>query len=208
MADKEYLKLSPKQLDVLKEISSIGAGNAATAFSQMLNRTVMMTVPSIHVVSIKEVPNYMGGPETLVAGVYTRLLGDVFGSVLLTFPRESAFALADILMGKKIGATKILTSIGRSLLKETGMIVTGSFLTALSKMVNTTIIPRVPNLTLDMVGAIIDYILIDLSQEVEFAIVIEIRFEEKQTQVSGHFFLLPNPASLKIILNAIGVEHD
>jgi chemotaxis protein CheC len=208
MADKDFPKLSPKQLDALKEISSIGAGNAATAFSQMLNRTVMMTVPSIHVVSIKEVPQYMGGPETLVAGVYTRLLGDVFGSVLLTFPRESAFSLTDILMGKKIGTTKILTGMGRSLLKETGMIVTGSFLTALSKMVNATIIPRVPNLTLDMVGAIIDFILIDLSQEVEFAIVIEIRFEEEQSHVSGHFFLLPNPASLKIILKAIGVEHD
>jgi chemotaxis protein CheC len=208
MAEKELPKLSPKQLDALKEISSIGAGNAATAFSQMLNRKVMMTVPSIHIVPIKDVPQYMGGPETLVAGVYTRLLGDVFGSVLLTFPRESAFSLTDILMGKKIGTTKILTGMGRSLLKETGMIVTGSFLTALSKMVNTTIIPRVPNLTLDMVGAIIDFILIDLSQEVEFAIVIEIRFEEKQSHVSGHFFLLPNPDSLKIILKAIGVDND
>ncbi|MDD5260006.1 MAG: chemotaxis protein CheC [bacterium] len=208
MVDKELPKLSLKQLDALKEISSIGAGNAATAFSQMLNRSVMMTVPSIHIVSINDVPQYMGGPETLVAGVYTRLLGDVFGSVLLTFPRESAFALTDILMGKKIGTTKILTGMGRSLLKETGMIVTGSFLTALSKMVNTTIIPRVPTLTLDMVGAIIDFILIDLSQEVEFAIVIEIRFEEKDSHVSGHFFLLPNPDSLKIILKVIGVEND
>jgi chemotaxis protein CheC len=208
MAEFDVLKLSNKQLDALREISSIGAGNAATALSQMLNRKVMMTVPNIRVVPIKEVPQFMGGPETLVAGIYTRLLGDVFGSVLLTFPRDSSFALTDILMGKKVGTTRILTGMSRSLLKETGMIVTGSFLTAISKMVKVTIIPRVPSLTLDMVGAIIDFILIDLSQEVEYAIVIEVKFEEKQTKVSGHFFLLPNPGSLKIILKAIGVEHD
>lgn len=204
----DLLHLSPAQIDALKEISTIGAGNAATALSQMLNRKIMMTVPDIQIISIKDVPQVIGGPDTLVAGIYTRLLGDVFGSVLLTFPRESSFALADVLMGKPVGSTKILTNMTRSLLKETGMIVTGAFLTALSRVIKATIIPRVPSLTLDMVGAIIDFILIDLSQEVEYAIVIEVQFEEKEANVSGHFFILPNPGSLKLILKAIGVEND
>lgn len=208
MSDLNLAKLSPKQLDVLREISSIGAGNAATALSQMLNLKIMMTVPQIRVVPIQKVTTYMGGAETLVAGIYTRLLGDVFGSVLLTLPRESSFTLVDILTGKKIGTTKILTGMSRSLLRETGMIVTGAFLTALSKIINVTIIPCVPSLTLDMVGAIVDFILIDLSQEVEYAIVIQVKFVEKQTNVSGHFFILPNPGSLQIILKAIGAEHD
>lgn len=204
----DILHLSPTQLDALKEISCIGAGNAATALSQMLKRKIMMTIPDIQIISIKDVPEVIGGPDTLVAGIYTRLLGDVFGSVLLTFPRESSFALADVLMGKPVGSTKILTNMTRSLLKETGMIVTGTFLTALSSVIKVTIIPRVPSLTLDMVGAIIDFILIDLSQEVEYAIVIEVQFEEKEADISGHFFILPNPGSLKLILKAIGVEND
>lgn len=204
----DLLNLTPVQVDALREISSIGAGNAATALSQMLNRKIMMNVPNIQVLPIKEVPNVIGGPDTLVAGIYTRLLGDVFGSVLLTFPRESSFALADILMGRPVGSTKILTRMTRSLLKETGMIVTGAFLTALSSVIKATIIPRVPSLTLDMVGAIIDFILIDLSQEVEYAILIEVQFEEKEANVHGHFFILPNPGSLKLILKAIGVEND
>lgn len=204
----DVLHLTGKQIDALKEIGSIGAGNAATALSQMLNRKVMMTVPQIKIVPIREVPKFMGGPETLVAGVYTRILGEVSGSVLLTFPRESAFALTDILMGRRVGSTKILTGIDRSLLKEMGLIVTGAFLTALSKMAQATIIPRVPNLTFDMVGAIIDFVLIDLSQVVEYAIVIEVKFVERQNKVHGHFFILPNPGSLKIILKSIGVEND
>lgn len=204
----DILNLTPVEMDALKEISSIGAGNAATALSQMLNRKIMMSVPNIQVLPIKDVPNVIGGPDTLVAGIYTRLLGDVFGSVLLTFPRESSFALADVLMGHAVGTTKILTKMTRSLLKETGMIVTGAFLTALSRVIKATIIPRVPSLTLDMVGAIIDFILIDLSQEVEYAILIEVQFEEKEANVNGHFFILPNPGSLKLILKAIGVEND
>ena len=45
--DEDILKLTAMQLDALREIGNVGAGNAATALSQILNRKIGMTVPTV-----------------------------------------------------------------------------------------------------------------------------------------------------------------
>src|SRR5699024_11992951 len=56
-------KLSHMQKDVLREIGNIGAGNAATSMSQLINKDVTMEVPSVKVVSINEMMEEIGGPD-------------------------------------------------------------------------------------------------------------------------------------------------
>jgi chemotaxis protein CheC len=41
--------LKALQLDALREVANIGAGHAATALSQMTNRTIMIAVPEVNV---------------------------------------------------------------------------------------------------------------------------------------------------------------
>ncbi|MFH1783763.1 MAG: chemotaxis protein CheC [bacterium] len=202
------VKLTPHQLDALREMGGIGAGNAATALSQLLGRRVEMSVPKIYIVPVEKVTALMGEPEKLVVGVYLRILGDVLGSLLLSFPRDSAFALIDVLMGRKVGSTKILSDMDRSALKETGNIVAGAYLNALASLTRQNLVPCTPNLAFDMMGAIVDYILISISQKVENVIVLEVEFIESQTKVKGFFFILPDVDSLKIILETIGEERE
>ena len=42
---KNYDELTSLEMDTLREIGSIGTGNAATALSQMMNRPVRITLP-------------------------------------------------------------------------------------------------------------------------------------------------------------------
>ncbi|MBP2665527.1 MAG: CheC, phosphatase, inhibitor of methylation, partial [Firmicutes bacterium] len=70
MEKDEVLSLSPMQLDALREIGNIGAGNAATALSQIINRKIDMSVPRLNILPLSEVPDVVGGPDTMVAGVY------------------------------------------------------------------------------------------------------------------------------------------
>lgn len=66
----ELKDLSGNQLDALREIGNIGAGNSATALSQLINRRINMNVPNVSIVPLEEVPELVGGPETLVVGVF------------------------------------------------------------------------------------------------------------------------------------------
>ena len=46
---KNYEDLSGLEIDTLKEIGSIGTGNAATALSQLIGKEVRITLPEVRI---------------------------------------------------------------------------------------------------------------------------------------------------------------
>lgn len=196
--------LSHFQLDVLKEIGNIGAGHAATALSQILSEKVEMTVPSVSILPFNQVSEVMGGPERVVTGVYMRMFGDAPGKIVFLFSELEANALAELVIRTNLGNH---TDKGyyESALKEIGNIMTGAYLYALTKLTGFNLLPSVPALANDMVGAIINTALSDLGAIGDYALLIETQFSLTSRQINGHFFLIPDPGALEIILGALGV---
>ncbi len=205
---EDIMNLSSLQLDALREVGNVGAGNAATALSQIINRKIDMTVPQVAIMPLGDVPDVVGGPEIMVAGVYLRVFGPAPSSILFLLPRESAFTLVDMLMGRERGSTDHLDQMDESALLEIGNILAGAYLNALSFFTMFTLLPSIPALAMDMAGAILSVILSQLGQMGDHALVIETEFStEGDGGVKGHFFLIPDPGSLGTILSAIGVKE-
>lgn len=203
---EDVLELSAMQLDALKEIGNVGAGNSATALSQIINRKIDMNVPEVAIVPLGEVPDLVGGPDSMVAGVFLRVYGKAPGSVLFLLPKESAFYLVDTLMGRKHGSTTNLDFMDESALMEIGNILAGAYLNALAHFTKLTLLPSIPALAVDMAGAILSVVLVQLGQMGDHALVIETEFLSEDDGIRGHFFLVPDPGSLETILSAVGVR--
>ena len=73
--DENLTELSELQMDVLKEIGNVGAGNSATALSRLIQRRIEMNVPQVALVPIEDVPEFVGGPELVVVGIFLRVYG-------------------------------------------------------------------------------------------------------------------------------------
>jgi len=101
--DENLTELSELQLDVLREIGNVGAGNSATALSRLIQRRIEMNVPHVALVPIEDVPEFVGGPELVVVGIFLRVYGKAPSNILFLIPRESAFALVDTLLGRERG---------------------------------------------------------------------------------------------------------
>lgn len=198
------LTFSENQKDALKEIGNICAGNAATALSQLLDRKIDIVVPRILFLPIEHVPQAVGGNDKLVVGLMLRVLGDLPSNIIFIFSQRDALVLASMMTGKPGGESRLISDIERSALKEVGVILANAYLGALGSFVGLGLVPTVPELIMDMAGAIVDYILIDLSCKSQFALLVESEFQEPETKVTGHFFLIPDPEGLQLILNAIG----
>jgi len=204
-----FRELNNVQLDALKEISNIGMGHAATALSQMIGQTVRLRVPHVTITEISQVPDHLGGAERMMVGITLQVLGDARGSIMLLFPQESAHRLLCSLLGQQ-GKTLVMNEITISALKEVGNILASAYLSALGNMLHKTLIPSVPLLAYDMAGAVVDYVLIDLSRSGDLAMMVETEFSGASDQdlgIKGHFFLLPDPTTLDIFLNTIGAAH-
>ena len=200
-----FKDLSGNQLDALREIGNIGAGNSATALSQLINRRIEMNVPNVTIVPLEEVPDLVGGPETVV-GVFLRVYGKAPSNILFLMPQDSAFYLVDTLMGKQRGETKSLDFMDQSALMEIGNILSGAYLNALFNFTQLALLPSIPALAMDMAGAILNVVLVQLGQMGDHALVIETKFISEDDGINGHFFLVPDPGSLETILSAVGVE--
>ena len=99
------------QLDALKEVANIGAGHAATALSQMIGGTIMISVPTINISRLEEIPPQVAEPDEPVAAVLMHMLGDLTGRTMLVFPRPSALRLAELMLHREAGTSQELSEM-------------------------------------------------------------------------------------------------
>ena len=202
----DELNLSANQLDALREIGNVGAGNSATALSQVINRRIDMNVPKVSMVPLEVVPDLVGGPDAVVVGIFMRVYGKAPSNILFLLPQKSAFYLVDTLMGKPRGQTKSLDFMDESALMEIGNILSGAYLNAFFTFTQITMLPSIPALAMDMAGALLNVVLAQLGQMGDRALVIETEFLSEDDGINGQFFLVPDPGSLETIIHAVGVE--
>lgn len=189
------------QLDALKEVSNIGAGNATTALATMLNKKIDMTVPAVNIIKLEELYNMASEEETI--GVVVRIMGDTPGNILLLFNEEGAKNMLSILLGKDY---EPLSPLGQSALCEIGNIVCTSYMNAIAQFTGLSIYPSVPGLTYDMLSAILTTAFIESGQHDEYILDIETVFlDSKMMSLGTHFYFIPVPGSLEKILKSIGV---
>jgi chemotaxis protein CheC len=198
----EYSNLSALQLDALKEVSNIGAGNAATALSMMIGRKVDMTVPAVNIVRLEDIVEENG--ECEVAGTVVRVLGDIAGNILLVFEKQTAENVIEKLVGSKQSPE---SEMGSSVLCEIANIISASYMNSISQLTNLAIAPSVPATSYDMLGAILTTTFIESNQYDEYILDIETVFlDDTEENIGGHFYYIPMPGSLEKILKSIGIN--
>ncbi|MBR5993956.1 MAG: chemotaxis protein CheC [Lachnospiraceae bacterium] len=204
MGEISLESMSEQYYDVLKEIGNIGAGNATTALAQMLQCKVDMKVPQVKLLDFNEVGAMMGGEEQIMAGIYLCVEGDITGSIMFLLKKDAAKHLVSKLMGMELPGED-LDEIGTSALKEIGNIITGAYLNSLSSLTNLKIFPSVPDLTIDMAGAILSVPAIEFGTLGDKILLIQTQFTD-DCELDGYFILVPDLESYGKILGALGIS--
>lgn len=204
MADMSLDNVTQNYMDVLREIGNIGAGNAMTALSQMLQCKVDMKVPQVRLLEFQEVGAMMGGEEQLMVGVYLAVEGDITGSIMFLVRTDSAKHLVNKLMMGLASEGEELNEMEVSAMKEISNIITGAYLNSLSTLTNLKIYPSPPDLALDMAGAILSVPAIEFGIMGDKILLIQSQFYD-DVEIDGYFILIPDLESYEKILSALGM---
>ncbi len=202
---EEVQGLKALQLDALREVANIGAGHAATALSQMTNRTIMIDVPEVNVRQLEDVADLLGEPGEVTVAVLMHMMGDLTGRTLVLISKPSALQLCDILFRRASGATTAFGPMEESGLKEAGNILASAYLNALSDFMGMMLIPSVPSLAVDVVAAVLTTAYLNFGHDRDYVFCVETSFRVEGTTefLNGHFLLLPDMPSLRAIFDAI-----
>lgn len=204
MSDMSLEQMTDNYLDVLKEIGNIGAGNAMTALSQMLQSKVDMQVPQVRLLEFSEVGAMVGGEEQLMVGVLLGVEGDITGSIMFLVELGAAKRLVKkIMMGYESGLMG-LDEMETSAMQEVSNIITGAYLNSLATLTNLCIYPTPPSLTVDMAGAILSVPAIEFGALGDKILLIQSRFFD-EVEIDGYFVLIPDLESYQKILSALGI---
>lgn len=195
------------ELDMLKEVGNIGAGNAATALSKLLDKPVIMAVPKVSLLPFDEVTGLVGGSEKIVLAVYLRVEGDAPGNLFFIIDEASARRMLEHLISKDDNHKADNFDLDLSALGEIVNIIAGSYLSALADFTQLSMVPSVPAMAHDMAGAILSFGLMHYGGMGDSALLIEAAFLEDHLSLLGHFFLIPDPESFNIMCKALGVDQ-
>jgi chemotaxis protein CheC len=195
------------QIDALREVCNICAGNASIALSQMLGKKIDLSVPRANMLPLAQVTGLVGGEEASVAGVFLSMEGDCSGSILLLLEKESALTLAGLMIRKGQSVTED-EDVKTSALHETGSILLGAYLNALGHLTSLYFKPTVPAFAMDMAGAIMSYILSDLAAVEDFVLAVETDFSVSGQKIGGHLIMFPGFGALETITARLGVPIE
>jgi len=188
-------------LDLLKEIGNIGAGNAATALSDMIGETVTISVPRCEWISFSEIGNMLGGPDNVVLGILVQLSQDIEGFILMAQELPDVQNTLKDLLGQDPGPE--LTLEAAEPMREVCNILTGAYISAISAMTGLQIIPSVPELTIDMAMAIMNVPVLVYGEMGEYVLLLDTQFGGAAESIHGHFFLMPTMDSLEKMKKAM-----
>lgn len=190
------MSLDKDKKDILKEIANIGAGNAATAFSTMVDQETNITVPRITLMNIEELPEITGDQEDYIACILINFDGEISGKILLVFEMESIEKILHLLFGE---GELPSTNIQNSALRELGNILSGAYLKAINTFSGLNLSQGLPAIAYDMAGAVLSSSVIDFSQSGDEIILMETEFIISSEKLELYYFFIPEKESINIL---------
>lgn len=205
MKIKNYDELNSLEIDTLREIGSIGTGNAATALSQLLQKEVRITMPEVRIMGYNEAIEWIGGAEEITAGVLMRLGGEINGIMLSVQQIDFVNLVMESVLGRSVKDYMELHEMECSALIEVGNIMISTFINALSGLAEIGINLTVPAFTVDMQGAIMTVPMAEFGGQSDYIMTIGGNFVCDNKQVPCRLLLSPDVRSLNFLLRKLGV---
>ena len=205
MENNSFEQMNSMYIDVLREIGNIGAGNAATAISNMLNLKIDMSVPQVELMPVERITTAIGAEDEVIVGIMLGVEMDIDGSMMFLLDMKSAHHLVNRLMMRDLSYDKDFDEMDLSALKEIGNIIASSYLSALAGLTNMTISPTVPFVTVDMAAAILSVPAVMFGMMGDNALLIKTEIGDAES-ISGYFILMPEEDSFKKILTSLGIS--
>ncbi len=195
-------RLSEQAFNALTELGNIGAGNATTSLSVMLNSKLTMSPPKVDIYDFNALENILGGPDATVMGVLSTIGGDMNAMILFVVGMDDAENLVKALMGDGV---EWHSEIGISAIGEIANIIIGSYVASLETLTGMKMRYSQPESCIDMAGAILSVPCIEFGKISDKALLINSQFKAGEKAVDGYIMMMSEMHSFDALLNRLGI---
>ena len=204
-----YEELNDTQIDILKELGNIGAGNAATSLSIMLNMDVNIYLPDVKITDFDTAVNSLGGAETMTVGVLLNYTGEANGMIMFLLSLEDAKNISRIVLYEEEEDNEDgLCEMKLSVIKEIGNILGCSFINSMALLTGLKIDISIPYIAIDMAGALLSVPVIQFGAVGDKVLFLEEGFSTHQGDLNTRVILFAEVDTLRTIMSRLGLEDE
>jgi chemotaxis protein CheC len=191
MTPGQFAPLTELERDALGELSNIAMARAATSLRQMVQHQVLLSVPSIEIVSRETATQIIAKPDnpTLVA-VRQDFEGTFSGRALLIFPEANSLELVRVVVGRQLPLEDI-GNLEDEALAETGNIILNSWIATIANLLKHSL-----RISLPMVLRGDSRQMFKGDESQSLVLFLHIRFEISNKEIRGYVALLMDISSL------------
>ncbi|WP_167848790.1 chemotaxis protein CheC [Methanolobus halotolerans] len=200
-------ELDSLETDALKEIGSIGMGNATTALSELVGRSVRLNLSDARMFNPQSIASSIPDSITMT-GIIVNIGGELKGAAVLLLEFNNSVLLSDLMLESN-NITGDPT-INESALSELGNIFTGSYMNAMSSFLGLGIYQSPPLVTIGPIKKIFETAFSRIGTKPAGVMNIETMFMVHNAgdgtglnTVYGDMFLLLEPTSTEKLRDSI-----
>lgn len=208
MAITKYDELNSMELDMLKEIGSIGAGNAATALSATITEKITISIPEVKILDYNDAISYIGAPEMLVVGELVKLSGEIDATILYLQKFDFVNLILKNTLSKTVESLEQLDEMDISALTEIGNIIISAYANAIASLTNIDIELSVPATAVDMLASMATIPMIEYGYQNNTIMIIDVNFKCDGVSMPSNLILVPDVASLNYLMKKLGIDCE
>ena len=201
-----YENLNELQLDVMREIGNIGAGNACTALSVLLGTAIDMSVPRVQLLGYESAAGHLGGEDTMVIGLRIDISGDLEGMMVHVIQKRFAERIINTFYAKEIENISNLDEMDSSVLNEMANITSGAYANSIATLTNLFVNIGTPNQIPGKVSEIMSLPLTAFVKPGEKVLVVDEEFTIDDEHISSNMILALESDSLEKLFARLGVQ--
>jgi chemotaxis protein CheC len=191
MTSDHVAPLTDLEKDALGELSNVAMARAANSLRQMVGHEVLLSVPSVDIVSKDTATQIIAKPDnpTLVA-VRQDFKGAFSGRALLIFPEANSFELVRVVVGRQLSLEDI-GNLEDEALAETGNIILNSWVATIANLLKSTL-----KMSLPMVVRGDGRQMLRSDESQNLVLFLHIKFEISKKEIRGYVALLMDIPSI------------
>ena len=213
ITDISQIKLTELQRDALQEVGNIGAGNAANALAQMINKRVDINIPSVEMVELDEFASTISKKNEKLLVAWSNVIGKTRATVLSLFNIKDAVDITSIIVDdqekkqidlrKKINNASDFPELYKSALSELGHILGSHYVSAIGDLLGLRLMTEPPDMSVDTGEQLFTILKEEIGLLKKLSLVITTSVIITDFKITGIFLFIPNLETLEELLDAL-----
>lgn len=211
--DVSKIKLTEVQRDALQEVGNIGAGNAANALAQMINKRVDINIPSVEMVELDEYASTISKKNEKLLVAWSNVVGKTRATVLTLFNIKDAVDITSIIVDdrekkqidlrKRINMASDFPELYHSAISELGHILGSHYVSAIGDLLGLRLMTEPPDISVDTGNTLFKILREEIGLLKKLSLVITTSVIITDIKVTGTFLFIPNLETLQELLDAL-----